>query len=131
MAWVNRNSTVTLDTSLSKNRWRWEWLDETDKNDDKLSAYIRKLKEDGRAVCIWDNNKIRYGGKGCAQIKTHAESEVHKKANCALSNNTALGGSYTAVESDGPSQTFVSIWDRKWNQQAYVLAFAAEIPYRF
>ena len=47
-----------------KNKWRWSWLEIKDENGDYLSEYIRKIRQPGKAICVWCGEKqircIRY-----------------------------------------------------------------------
>ena len=116
-------------------------LTEEDDNSDKLRSYMRDIGEDGFALCIWCNTKVNYSGKGWHMIKRHAYADCHKSAKTYVLMSSSLGGEYTTKDIDvnyglvldhpvaprhPPSKPFVPMSDRKQNQQAYVLSFAAE-----
>ena len=63
-----------------KTKFRWQWLEETDENGDKLSQYIIPDKNDKyRAICsvCYASLNISYAGKSC--ILAHARGNIHKQ----------------------------------------------------
>ncbi|XP_041465527.1 uncharacterized protein LOC121416126 isoform X2 [Lytechinus variegatus] len=63
-----------------KNKWRWSWLEIKDENGDYLSEYIRKIRQSGKAICMWCNGKqINYGASGFKALRGHATSKGHRQ----------------------------------------------------
>ena len=53
-----------IDAELKKNKWRNEWLDETDKKDRQFCMWLRKCVEPGAAWCNLCSKKIAWTPSG-------------------------------------------------------------------
>ena len=58
-----RYSIKNIDRS-AKNKFKWSWLEDTDKSGVYLSDYIRKTDRDDIAFCTLCSDEIRYGSSG-------------------------------------------------------------------
>ncbi len=67
-----------------KNKFKWTWLDELDKNGDLLREYVQKTDQPGEAFCAWCKDCIKYGSSGKKTIHSHASSVKHAKARSAF-----------------------------------------------
>ena len=64
-----------------KNKFKWEWMMETDPKGTTLGDYIRKIDVAGLCICLWCNMKqINYGSSGKKVLKQHALCQQHKDA---------------------------------------------------
>ena len=70
-----------------KNKWRWEWLDERDKDRLKYGEWLRKPDTAGIAFCEACGRTINYKGNGKKAFKSHAEDVSHKKSIRAVKLN--------------------------------------------
>lgn len=61
-----------------KNIFKWEWLHNT-VNETPLCDFIRKIKAQRKAKCVWCDQEILYGGRGLAALEQHVDSAKHKK----------------------------------------------------
>jgi hypothetical protein len=51
-----------------KNRWRWGWLDEKDKNGVELRAWVQKIDSSGVAFCTVCLKSVKYGTSGKTKL---------------------------------------------------------------
>ena len=89
---VNRESINVKDIDKDVNNpWKWEWLEV---KDDKFffSEFFRKLKEPGKALCIWCDAVLNYGGRGKPVLVKHARSLKHKSQIKLRKTNYRLPG---------------------------------------
>ena len=86
---IDRASTFN-DKSV-KNPWSWSWL-ELECGGAPLSEFIRKLEEPGKAICIWCNQDIKYGGRGKVALTDHAKTANHAKVLKLRKTNYSLPG---------------------------------------
>lgn len=75
---VQRSDNVKDIDKLVKNKWSWKWM-EAEVDNVLLDVFIRKLTEDGKALCLWCNCEIKYSSSGCKALKDHARTEKHKQ----------------------------------------------------
>ena len=59
-----------IDAELKKNKWRNEWLDETDKKDRPFRMWLRKCMQPGTAWCLLCGKKIIYKSNGKKSISS-------------------------------------------------------------
>lgn len=80
-----------------KNKFKWEWLDKTVKLDVKigkqtqsasetLASCIKKSDIAGKALCVYCNDLINYGFRGCIALVEHA-TKVKKHAENVSNQN--------------------------------------------
>ena len=55
----------------SKNKFLWRWLAVKDDNNDYFSKYVRKLKKDGVAWCLYCKEELKYNNKGRGALARH------------------------------------------------------------
>ena len=63
----------TIEASV-KNKFKWDWLQQKDGNDDFLSDYVRKIPEPGIAYCLYCHQRFNYGTRGKSYVLRHAIS---------------------------------------------------------
>ena len=85
------------------NPWRWEWLDRVDKNGDKLSLYVEKLKPRGLYYCRYCDVVRSYITRGLSRIKGHADTSIHRE-NKRTYNEAHAEEEEAAGEQDGEQQ---------------------------
>lgn len=71
-----------------RNKWRWEWLDETDSSEAKRSHrhWCQKLQLPGTCFCTVCSKPIKYGMNGKKKLREHADHPDHQK-NIKVINN--------------------------------------------
>lgn len=70
-----------------KNKWRWEWLGEFDKNGEKWAEWLRKPDLPGVSYCEVCGKTIKYGSSGKKSLKNHAEDATHLKNKRTVKQN--------------------------------------------
>ena len=70
-----------------KNKWRWEWLKETDVNGDNWGDWLRKPDIAGAAFCECCGKTIKYGSSGKKGLKNHASDLNHLKKKKTVKTN--------------------------------------------
>nr|XP_047145783.1 uncharacterized protein LOC124818745 isoform X2 [Hydra vulgaris] len=77
-----------------KNKFRWNWLQEKDYNDEHYSAYITKINKAGAVRCTICNKDFYYGSEGKKSLLSHSKSKMHRQ-NCAMiKSNEAIPSSF-------------------------------------
>eukprot|EP00745_Piridium_sociabile_P019197 TRINITY_DN2900_c0_g1_i7.p1 TRINITY_DN2900_c0_g1~~TRINITY_DN2900_c0_g1_i7.p1 ORF type:complete len:220 (+),score=39.74 TRINITY_DN2900_c0_g1_i7:279-938(+) len=79
-----------IDAELKKNKWRNEWLDETDKKDRPFRMWLRKGVQPGAAWCLLCGKKIVYKSNGKKSISSHGIETVHVERLNALKHASTL-----------------------------------------
>ena len=80
-----------------KNKWNWNWLNETDfsKHGDFLSDCIVKINKPGQAYCLYCSVPIVYGSSGKRNLRKHAKgNKFHSQQSQIRKTNTAIPVSY-------------------------------------
>lgn len=79
------------------NKFRWQWLQESDENNEFYSDYIRKVKQEGKALCITCNKMIVYGRDGKKALKQHSKTKIHNNNRSSVKNTQSLPASFSHV----------------------------------
>ena len=80
-----------------KNKLRWNWLDDFDKNGDLISCYLVKVNQSGVAMCKWCKQMIKYGSNGKKSILEHSVSKKHKLNRNITKTNQTLPASFQTL----------------------------------
>ena len=144
----NREDVRTVDADF-RNKFKFEWLSDTDCNGDLYSAYLRKPRIPGKAFCAYCNDLVNYGSAGKRCLIDHAKTKKHASArdiifpNQTLSATTQIGDQRKDnprpnIKASSVSQSNVGIKavtlkepdiildDRRVNAEATLLAFVSE-----
>ena len=79
-----------------KNRWRWSWLSEQDKDDIDWREWCKKIEIAGMCFCIVCSKAISYGTTGKKSLRLHCEDKKHiNNIKCLKKNTTIPGASRT------------------------------------
>ena len=62
-----------------RNKWRWEWLSETDENKTPHREWCVKLDRAGVCQCTICNSELKYGSNGKKRLNQHANGPSHQK----------------------------------------------------
>jgi len=89
---INRGDEASLKEieESVKNKFNWGWLEKSiitkvnlNGNESDITTYavdcIRKIDKPGKALCMWCECEINYGGGGWPRIKDHLGSKKHKE----------------------------------------------------
>ena len=79
MKFLERNSDTKLLEKEVKNKWRWEWLDETDSLGQKYGEWLKKPDAMGMAFCDACGKTISYKSSGKKALRLHSEDSNHRK----------------------------------------------------
>lgn len=89
-----------------KNKFKWKWLEKqvtisvkfhrtTQNVTETLAAFVKKVDIPGKALCIYCNDLINYGSRGCIALTEHASKVKKHVANVAIrKSNYSLGSAF-------------------------------------
>ena len=69
-------NTKQLEANI-KNKWRWEWLSESDSRGEKWGDWLQKPEASGMAFCQYCNKTMNCKSNGKKSIRLHAEDAAH------------------------------------------------------
>ena len=87
MKFLNEGFNTKVLEKNTKNKWRWEWLNECDKDGDNYGTWLKKPDVPGVAFCSVCRKTIKYGSSGKKRIKTHADDQNHLKNKVTVKSN--------------------------------------------
>ena len=116
---IDSKNSLAVDDRFVKNKWRWEWLQESDHYDTKFGLWCRKLKEPGFCFCVLCSRKLNYGSNGKKVLLKHSKDALHQKCVHAKHQAETLPGV-------APVQARTSLSDRIAHQKAVMTAFLCE-----
>ncbi|XP_033638505.1 uncharacterized protein LOC117299151, partial [Asterias rubens] len=114
-----------------KNKFRWEWLQETvtiDGYQHKLRDCFQKIATAGKVCCNYCNDTINYSANGKRALVSHVKQAKHLKAWHVRRDNMKLvvdSGGVITTETRNAVRT-VPLIDRVADSQAMVLGVIAE-----
>jgi hypothetical protein len=79
MPYMNRGDSVAIVDATARNRWRWEWLQDTDTQKHTIGDWCEKIDRAGLAFCRICNVESKYGSNGRKSLMTHSNSPDHIK----------------------------------------------------
>ena len=111
---ITRGENVSEVDVTSREKWCWSWMEKTVEVDPaaildntsykggklviNLKDHIRKVRQDGDAVCTLCTNKtISYKNRGLVALKDHVKTELH------VGKVVSLLGSYAVPGGSAPS----------------------------
>ena len=77
-----------------RDKWKFEWMLEEDKNGDLFSSYIRKVDKPGMAWCLTCEKLIVYGQCGFKALMRHSGRICHTKKKNTLNATSSLGACF-------------------------------------
>ncbi|GFR96757.1 hypothetical protein ElyMa_006306400 [Elysia marginata] len=96
---LDRKSSTPHDVSISKNKWRWSWMEEKDNNGDFYSSYVRKISdEDGIAWCLLCKKRVAYQTGGKIVFARHSKTDVHLRNRKCFKENHSLPAAFQATK---------------------------------
>jgi hypothetical protein len=74
MPYMNRGDSVAIVDATVKNRWRWEWLQDTDTQKHTIGDWCEKIDRAGLAFCRICNLELKYGSNGRKSLMIHSNN---------------------------------------------------------
>lgn len=119
MRYLQENAaTGELERGL-KNKWRWQWIEETDSQGQKYEVWLAKVDIPGMAWCRLCNKNIAYAQNGKRVFACHAEDRHHREMVSQQQHTQSLPGAQ-------PVAAPVSCQDQREDLKAITAAFVAE-----
>lgn len=94
---VNRTANINEIDAKVKNKIRWEWLSDKNKNGDFLSNYVRKISKSGHVICKWCDKLINHGAAGKRALNDHSKSVKHRARKIVIQRNQTLPAVFTTT----------------------------------
>jgi len=91
---VDRKADIKEIEKGIKNKFKWTWLEEKDKDGYFLSDYVRKLNTAGQAKCIICNEIIKYASSGKKAVLGHGNTENHRRRRKERDSNQTLSSMF-------------------------------------
>lgn len=99
-----------------KNKFKWQWLEktvtfevkigkETQTVTESLASFIKKVETPGKALCVYCNDLISYGSRGCVAFVEHAKFKKHAQKVADRRSNYSLGSAFTKRKDTGETST--------------------------
>ncbi|KAJ8364703.1 hypothetical protein SKAU_G00135340 [Synaphobranchus kaupii] len=119
MQYLQKNAaTGDLERGL-KNKWRWQWLEETDSQGQRYDVWLAKVDIPGMAWCKLCNKNIAYAQNGKKVFAKHTEDHHHREMVNQQQHTQTLPGAH-------PIAAPVSRQDQREGLKAITAAFVAE-----
>jgi len=79
MKFLDKGTNVKVLEKDVKNKWRWEWLEETDESGQKYEKWLKKPDIHGVCFCVPCGKTISYKSSGKKAVKSHSTDNMHKR----------------------------------------------------